>query len=42
MTRYIPTDDRMAVRRIRRIETKAQPKGRTSARQAAINESWGR
>jgi hypothetical protein len=42
MTRYTPAADRLAVRRIRRIETKAQPQNRKQSVRSAINESWGR
>jgi hypothetical protein len=41
MTRYTPDADRMAIRRIRRIEAKATPKSRSSAKFAAIAESMG-
>lgn len=41
MTRYIPTADRLAVRRIRRLEVKGLPKARSSSVRSAIRESLG-
>lgn len=41
MTRYTPNADRMAVRRIRRLEQKARPANRGNSLRSAINESWG-